>query len=158
MPEDPTIIPDTSAGFMLEHERELLKHETEGLRTFYSLTGPARKDYTQQMAEAEAYRIKTILQAQAEGVIAMRKAEAEGYRLIGEALASVSDPGKVIEIAKLHALQRVAQALADGKATKIFLPQNFGNILSLVGSWQEILTGSSPQGARPGTEVPSGQS
>jgi hypothetical protein len=122
----------------LEHERELLTHEAESLRTFYSLTGPARKDYTEQMAEAEAYRVKRIRDAQAEGLLAMLRAEAEGYRLIGEALASVPNPEHVIEIARLHTLQRVAEVLADGTATKIFIPQDLAGIFSVLTGAKEV--------------------
>ncbi len=125
-------------GLALEHERELLKHEAESLRTFYSLTGPARKDYTEQMADAEAYRVRQMRQAQAEGLLAIRKAEAEGYRLIGEALAGVPNPEHVIEIARLHTLQRVAEVLADGNATKIFIPQDLAGIFSILTGAKEV--------------------
>ena len=130
------------AGFTLEHERELLKHEAESLRTFYSLTGPARKDYTEQMAEAEAQRLHNLGQGHAQALLEAFKAEAEGYRLIGEALASLPNASDVLEIARLHAMERVAERLANGKATKIFLTQGLGNIFSALGGLQEVLDGS----------------
>ena len=130
-------------GIAMEHERELLKHEAESLRTVYSLTGPARKDYTEQMAEAESLRVKLLRQAEAEGLLAIRKAEAEGYRMIGEVLSSLPKSAEVIEVAKLHALQRIAGSLADGKATKLFLPQNMQDILGMLGTGQEVVKGAS---------------
>ena len=81
------VLIDSLSKRALEFEQELLKHEAESLRSFYSLTGPARKDYTIQIAEADAIRIKAVFEAEASGLLAVRKAEAEGYRLIGEALA-----------------------------------------------------------------------
>ena len=129
----------------MQFEQELLKHEAEALGSFYSLTGPARKDYTIQIAEADALRIKAIFEAEASGLLAIRKAEADGYRLIGEALASVPNANQVIEIAKLHALQQVAESLGDGKATKLFIPQSLGGLFSLLGASKEILDTPSPQ-------------
>lgn len=128
----------TQGGFLLEHERELLKHQAETLRTFYSLTGAPRKDYTIQMAEAEAERIRIVRAAEAQGILAIRQAEAEGIQLIGQALAATQNPELVIKIIALEAVQKTAQSLGDGKATKIFLPQNLGDIFSILASWQEI--------------------
>jgi ActR/RegA family two-component response regulator len=125
-------------------ESELLNLGAENVRTFYSLTGPARKDYTIQMAEAEAERIRIIRQAQADGLLAIRKAEAEGFRLVGEALAKCQEPELVLKLAGLATLQDAAKALADGRATKLFLPQNMGDIFSLVGGWKEILNAGTP--------------
>ena len=128
----------TQGGFLLAHERELLQHQAETLRTFYSLTGAPRKDYTIQMAEAEAERIRIVRAAEAQGILAIRQAEAEGLQLIGQALATTQNQELVIKFLALEAVQKTAQSLADGKATKIFLPQNLGDIFSMLASWQEI--------------------
>lgn len=113
--------------------------DADKVRNFYSLTGPARKDYIIQMAEAEAERVMILRKAQAEGLLAIRRAEAEGFKVIGEALAQCKYPQLVTKLAGLVALQDVAQSLGDGQATKIFLPQNLGDIFSLVAGWKEIL-------------------
>lgn len=86
---------------------------------------------------AEAERIRIVRQAQAEGILAIRKAEAEGFKLIGEALPECEDEDLVVKRAGLVALQDVAQWLGDGKATKLFVPQNIGEIFSLVRGWKE---------------------
>jgi len=140
---------DKESSYLTKDEKELLKLEPEKVRTFYSLTGPARKEYTIQMAEAEAERIKIVRQAQADGLLAIRRAEAEGFKLIGEALAACHNPDLVVKLAGLVALQDVAQALGDGKATKILLPHNMGDIFSLVAGWQEVLTKPQGSGAVP---------
>ena len=133
----------------LDYERELLRHKPDELREFYSLSGPARKDYIIQMAEAEAERIKILRAAEAEGILMIRKAEAEGYKLIGEALATVQTPDLVVKLAGLRALQQVAQSLGDGRATKIFVPQSMGDIFSLIGGMQETHTSAKGAGPAP---------
>jgi len=124
---------------LLRDEVELLKLDPEKVRSFYSLTGPARKDYIVQLAEAEAERIRVVRKAQAEGILEILKAQAEGLRSIGEVLAENKFPEKLIQIASLTALQGVAQSLGEGKATKVFIPQNIGDIFSFVGALKEIL-------------------
>lgn len=133
----------------MEHERELLKHEAESLRTFYSLTGPARKDYIEQMGEAEANRVRSLRQAQAEGLLAMRRAEAEGYRLIGDALASLSNAEQVLEVARMHTAQRVAELLGEGQATKLFLPHDLQNVFSFLSAAREAAPQVSAQPGEP---------
>lgn len=123
-------------------EKEMLKEEAEHLRNFYSLTGESRKEYIIKMAEAEAERIKIVRCAQAEGILAIRQAEAEGFKRIGEALAQIETRDLVVKLAGLMALQQVAQSLAEGKATKLFLPQSIGDIFALVGGWKDVLSRS----------------
>jgi len=136
--DDPLADKSTEAGFLLEHERELLKHQAETLRTFYSLTGAPRKDYTIQMAEAEAERIRIVRTAEAQGILAIRQAEAEGLQLIGQALAAMEKPELVIKLLSLETVQKVSKSLGDGQATKLFLPQSLGDIFSALASWQEL--------------------
>jgi len=124
---------------LLKDEKELLKLDPEKVRSFYSLTGPARKDYIIQLAEAEAERIKIIRKAQAEGVFEVLKAQAEGLKLIGQAISDCPLPEKVVQMATLIASQGVAQALAEGKSTKMFLPQSIGDIFSVLGVSKEII-------------------
>jgi regulator of protease activity HflC (stomatin/prohibitin superfamily) len=131
-------------------EKDLLRLDPEAVRTFYSLTGPARREYIIQLAEAEAERIRILRQAQAEGLVAIRNAEAEGLRRIGEALAAVENPEHVIRLAALMVLQEVARVLGEGKATKLFLPQSIGDVFSLLGSWRDA-AGSTDEASGPGS-------
>jgi len=123
---------------LLRNEKELLGLDPEKVRTFYSLTGPARKDYIIQLAEAEAERIKIVREAQAEGLFKILKAQVEGLSLIEKVLAESKFPEKLIQIATLIALQGVANSLAEGKATKMFLPQNMSDIFSILGVVKEM--------------------
>ena len=135
----------TDVSLLLEHERELIKHEAETIRTFYSLTGAPRKDYIIQMAEAEAERIRITRKAEAEGILAIRKAEAEGLRMLDDALATASQPGLLKTILTLEAAENMARALADGKATKLFLPQSLGEVFSVLGVLKELQTRAEPE-------------
>lgn len=114
----------------LRHELELLRHEAESLRTFFSLTAIPRKEYTEQMARAEATRTREDAIARADGILARLKAEAEGLRLVGEVLSQAGNPSALLAFAKLQALERIAHVIANGRATKLFLPRKFGQILS----------------------------
>lgn len=132
---------DKESSIIAQDEKELLKMDPEKVRAFYSLTGPAKKEYILQMAEAEAERIRIVRKAQAEGLLAIRRAEAEGFKALGDALSHCPDPELIVKLAGLVALQDVAQSLGDGKATKIFLPQSIGDIFSLVSGWHDIAQG-----------------
>lgn len=136
--------------FADEKDQELLTQDADTLRNFYALTGPARKEYLELLAEADAARIRKAAEAHAEGILALRRAEAEGYKAIGQALAETSNPAMVLEIARLQTLQRVAQALADGKATKLFLPTGLDGLLGLLGAGKEVL--GSVGGEKPAEE------
>jgi len=129
----------------LEHELHLLEHEAETLRSFYSLTGSPRKEYTEQVAEADAARIRMIGDARAEAHLAWLRAHAEGLRLVGEALGSLKNPELAIAMARLDSLERIAAAIADGQATKLFLPREFGQLLSFLSERLTAPDGSGPE-------------
>lgn len=119
--------------FSVDAELSLLRiNDNDHLRTFYSLTGPARKEFIVMMAEAEASKVAAVGEAHAKARLMMLEAEAEGYRKISEALASIPNSPAVLEIARLHALAQTARALADGKATKMYLPASMDSLLNLL--------------------------
>ena len=131
---------DNDAGaFAWQLEQDLLSRDAETLRSFYSLTGPSRKDFIVQMAEAEAERIRMIGAARAEATQKVLTAEAEGYRAIAHALAESPDRDAVVRLVGLTAAASVAQALGDGKATKIFVPHDLGAVFSFLGALRDVL-------------------
>ncbi len=130
---------DAEREHAIKDEMEMIGRDAEQIRNFYGTTAQVRKDYTIQMAHAEAERIKIVREAQARGLLAIRKAEADGFALIGNALANCKYPELVVKLAGLTALEDVAQSLGNGRATKIFLPHNLGDLFSLVAGWKEIL-------------------
>jgi hypothetical protein len=125
-------------GKLLGDDKELLSLQQDTVRDYYSRTGPVRADYIGPMAEAEAKTIKVVLQAQADGLLAIRTAEAQGYKIVGEALEQCEHRDLVVKLVALMTLQEVSRSLADGKATKMFLPQNIGDIFSLIAGWKEV--------------------
>ncbi len=126
-------------SFPWELEKELLARDSDTLRGFYSLTGPSRKDFIIQMAEAEAERIRMIGAAKAEAIQKVRSAEAEGYRAIAQAIAESPDKEAIVRLVGLSAAANVAQSLGDGQATKIFVPHDMGAVFSFLGSLRDIL-------------------
>lgn len=136
--------------FTWELEKELLSRDSEALRAFYSLTGPSRKDFVIQMAEAEAERIRMIGSAKAEAIQKVRTAEAEGYRAIAQAIAESPDKDAIVRLVGLSVAASVAQALGDGQATKIFVPHEMGGLFSFLGAFRDIL---GPKGDHTGPVV-----
>ena len=131
----------------IEEEHELLQYNPEQLRTFYSLTGPARKEYEIQLAEAVAARIRIVREAQADGLLAIFIAQAAGYKLLDETLANAKHRDLVMKLAGLVALEQMAKSLGDGQATKLFLPTDLSGVLSLVASLKEVLGAMGPETA-----------
>jgi hypothetical protein len=121
-------------------EKELLTKDSEALRSFYSLTGPSRKDFLIQMAEAEAQRIRIIGEAKAEAIQKVRTAEAAGYRAIAQAIAESPDKEVIVRLVGLTAAVNAAEALGNGQATKIFVPHEMGAVFSLLGSLGDVLS------------------
>lgn len=86
-----------------------------------------------QSWHAEAVKEAKIREAegQAQAILAVQKAEAEGIRMINEAA-----PGEgVITIKSLEAFQKVA----DGQATKIIIPSDIQGLAGLATSAGELL-------------------
>ena len=126
----------------LRHERELLGLNPETVRSFYSLTGTSRKNYVEQIGEAEANRVKSLGAARAENIRAAASATAQAVREIGDALAEVKNPLHVLEYLRIQAAERIAQALGNGRATKLVVPQALAGILSVLSSVSDTTRGT----------------
>lgn len=88
----------------------------EGNKESMILNAEAEKEATIKKAEGEARRMKNLKEAEAAGIKMVRDAEAEGIKALKAAEADKA----VLTIRGYEALQKVA----DGQATKIFLPSN----------------------------------
>jgi regulator of protease activity HflC (stomatin/prohibitin superfamily) len=108
------------------------------IREFYSLTGSSRSEFIKTVAEAQAKRIEELKEAQAEGIRDILEAQADGIEAIGKALEKYDAEDQIVDVLKLLAVQEVADSLAEGEATKLFLPQNIGNIFSILGGMEEV--------------------
>lgn len=131
---------DKNQFFTPEGERHLLEEDDpEEVRNFFALSGPARLEYAEKMAEAEAMRIVRVRKAQAEGIREIRKAEADGLKMIGDAIAESERPELVAKLAELVVAQDVAHSLAEGKATKLFLSDDHRSLFGLAAALGELL-------------------
>ena len=83
---------------------------------------------------ADAVKQQRILEAEgeAQAILAVQKANADGIRLLNEAMPS----DKVLAIRSLEALAKVA----NGKATKIIIPSELQNLGGVVPSIKELMT------------------
>ncbi len=84
----------------------------------------AEADRQAQILEAEgkAQSLREMKQAEADGIKAVRQAEAEGIRMLKEAKADEA----VLQLRYYEALAK----MADGKATKVFIPNNLAGLAS----------------------------
>ena len=71
-------------------------------------------------------------EGQAEAILKVQSATAEGIRMIKEAGAS----DEVIKLKALEAFQKAA----DGKATKIIIPSEIQSLAGLATSFKEVIT------------------
>ena len=82
-------------------------------------------------AEGEAESLRQVKQAEADSIRMVKEAEAAGLKMINE-----SHPTEAaLKLRYYDSLVKVA----DGKATKIFLPQDMGKIGSVAATVKEVL-------------------
>ena len=103
----------------------------EGNKESAILNAEAQKQATIKNAEAEAQRILNLKSAEAEGIRLVRQAEADGIKAIKDAAPDEA----VLTIKGYEALKDVA----DGKATKIFLPNDLSGVASVANTIAETI-------------------
>lgn len=113
-----------------EREKRATVLEAQAKRESAILVAEGEKQSTILKAEAmkEAKIQESLGRAQA--ILEIKKAEAEGIRLLNEAKASK----EVLTLKSLESLEKVA----DGQATKIIIPSELQNLASLVTAVKEI--------------------
>lgn len=118
----------------------------------------AERDKRAQILEAEGTRAARILQAEGEAEAVRRVADAERYKLeveaagqanaittVFNAIRNANADERVIAIQYLEALKVVA----NGQASKLFIPYEATAILGALGAMQNIFAGQSGNGAEP---------
>jgi regulator of protease activity HflC (stomatin/prohibitin superfamily) len=109
--------------------------EAEGIKQRQVLEAQGEADAIKAVADAEAYRQRIVAEGQAQAIKAVYGAIHEG------------DPTPdLIAIKYLEALQN----MADGQATKIFLPVDTNGVMASVGALGELFNGNG------GGKLPSG--
>ena len=115
-----------------ERERRARILDAEGEKRSAILIAEGNKESA--ILNAEAIKESKIREAQgeAEAIVAVQKAIADGIRMLNEA-----DPSR--SVIALKSLEAFAKA-ADGKATKIIIPSDIQGIAGLASSLTEIVT------------------
>ena len=103
----------------------------EGQKQSQILTAEAEKQMAILRAEGEAESLRKVKQAEADGIRAVREAEAEGLKMLNA--SKPTEP--VVTIRYYESLAKIA----DGKATKIFLPNNLEKAASLASVVKEVI-------------------
>ncbi len=103
----------------------------EGNKESAILNAEAEKQATIKRAEGEAQKLLDMKKAEAEGIRLVREAEAEGIKAIKEAGADES----VLTIKGYEALEKIA----DGQATKIFLPSDLKPLAGAATAISEVI-------------------
>ena len=102
----------------------------EGQKQSAILGAEADKQMAILRAEGEAESLRQMKQAEADSIRMVKEAEAAGLKMINEAKPNEA----ALQLRYYEALAKIA----DGQATKIFLPSEFGKIASLSSVFQEV--------------------
>ena len=102
----------------------------EGQKQSAILGAEADKQMAILRAEGEAESLRQIKQAEADSIRMVKEAEAEGLKMINEAAPNEA----ALQLRYYEALAK----MADGQATKIFLPADLGKIGSIASVFQEV--------------------
>lgn len=117
-----------------ERERRAVILEAEGTKTAAILTAEGKKQAQILYAEGEAEAIKRVADADRYQKLTVAKGEAEATETVFGAIHNGDPTNDLIAIKYLEALQKIA----DGKATKIFLPLETSGILGSIGGMSEL--------------------
>ena len=102
----------------------------EGQKQSAILGAEADKQMRILRAEGEAESLRQVKKAEADGIRAVREAEAEGLKML-----NASKPiDSVVTLRYYESLGKIA----DGKATKIFLPSNLDKVASIASVVKEV--------------------
>ena len=102
----------------------------EGQKQSAILRAQADKEMAILRAEGEAESLRQVKKAEADSIRMVKEAEAEGLKLINTSAPSDA----AIKLRYFEALGKVA----DGNATKIFLPNELGGVASLATVFKEV--------------------
>jgi len=109
--------------------------EAEGYKQSQILKAEGDRNATILKAEGEAEAVRKVAEAQKYKLIAEAEGEAQAIMNVFSAIHKGNPTADLIAIKYLEALR----GIADGKATKIFLPFEASSILSSIGAIAEVL-------------------
>ena len=118
-----------------ERERRAVILEAEGTKTAAILEAEGLKQAQILKAEGQAEAIKRVADADKYQKLTVAQGEAEAIETVFGAIHKGDPTNDLIAIKYLEALQKIA----DGKATKVFLPLETSGILGSIAGISEIL-------------------
>ena len=125
-----------------ERERRAVILEAEGTKTAAILEAEGQKQAQILAAEGEAEAIKRVADADKYEKLTVAQGEAEAIENVFGAIHKGDPTNDLIAIKYLETLQKVA----DGKATKIFLPLETSGVLGSTGGISELFKESRGRG------------
>jgi regulator of protease activity HflC (stomatin/prohibitin superfamily) len=115
-----------------EGDQEAAVLSARGLREATILQAEAEKAAAILKAEADKAAAILAAEASAEGTLRIREAEARGFAMLQGALGDAPATSRMLKVLELQHAERVGAKLADGTATKIFLPNKLDGVFGLV--------------------------
>ncbi|MCB9673941.1 MAG: paraslipin [Alphaproteobacteria bacterium] len=116
-----------------EGEKRAQILRAEGLNESTVLEAEARKTSTVLQAEAESQAAILRAEAEATALVKQREAEAKGFEMLKTVFADGSvESTQLLEVLRVLKASEISGQLANGQATKLFLPADIGNLFGLV--------------------------
>lgn len=132
-----------------EREKRAAILESEGFKQSAILKAEGERE--SQILRAEGDQKGAIIRAEGQAQAVRTLADAEKFRIetVFNAIHAGNPDAGVIAIRSLEALEKVA----DGKATKIFLPTEIGGALASLGAMSEVFKSTPPVASAPAVAV-----
>ncbi|MEN8112803.1 MAG: SPFH domain-containing protein [Actinomycetota bacterium] len=127
-----------------ERERRAVVTEAEGDKRARILSAEGVKQSRILEAEGQAQAIKEVAEAEKFQLLTVAEGEGQAVERVFGAIHSGDPTPDLIAIKYLEALQ----GIADGKATKIFLPLEASGILGSIGAVGELFSSKDESGAQ----------
>ena len=122
-----------------EGDQEAAVLSAKGRREATILQAEAEKEAAILKAQAEQQAAILAAEAEAVGQLKLREAEARGFAMLQGALANPATTERMLRFLELQQAGTVSSKLAEGKATKIFLPNKLDGVFGMVAGAAEAL-------------------
>ena len=131
-----------------ERDRRAAVTEAEGEKRAAILTAEGERQSQILSAEGEAEALKAVADAQKYEKIAIADGESEAIQKVFDAIHKGDPTNDLIAIKYLESLEKVA----NGKATKIFLPADLSATLGSIGAVAELFKDDDAKGSKKSTK------
>ena len=127
-----------------ERDRRAVVTEAEGEKRAAILTAEGERQSQILSAQGEAEALKAVADAQKYEKVAIAEGEAEAIEKVYAAIHEGDPTNDLIAIKYLESLEKVA----EGKATKIFLPADLSATLGSIGAISELFKDEKPKDSK----------